>query len=401
MDTEIKRNPVSIKTNEQSEAKDQAAIFKEIFDESVKDAEEKSSSRSKWKQFGSVVGAAFGKFGRFVATKASHAGEDFRAAYNAFRLSRAERHEAEHISQYTEYLTSRGYNVTQNEDAFSVIKPETVSRAEPQAEQAVEPIRTSQQDKVRMSQAEDAASAASGIVDKEAMEQSRREHWASVSAEERETAKTQIAERIMMWKDVLDAINWADEKVRSAGKEASVEKDEKVKSGKPAAEKFAAEEVANDDKPQPKTVKPEAAQTGDRPEVNKPAAETKTNDKSYIGNSAEHRAIRGAEIFASGLMPQLDEYIKLRSDPNAAHDKVLEASQAIMKSLIEAGKTANALSKNNGQANKTLLAMEENLRNKANAFGPKTGFSKQASREADAELAFNAEAEISVDTLGL
>lgn len=76
------------------------------------------------------MGAAFRKFGGFVSAKASHAAQDFKMAYMGFMLSRQDRHERQRIEDYTNYLSARGYNVSEIADDEPIIAMNSSAAAE-------------------------------------------------------------------------------------------------------------------------------------------------------------------------------------------------------------------------------------------------------------------------------
>lgn len=76
------------------------------------------------------MGTAFRKFGGFVSTKASHAAQDFKMAYMGFMLSRQDRHEQQRIEDYTNYLSARGYNVSEIADDEPIIAMNSPAAAE-------------------------------------------------------------------------------------------------------------------------------------------------------------------------------------------------------------------------------------------------------------------------------
>lgn len=76
------------------------------------------------------MGAAFRKFGGFVSAKASHAAQDFKMAYMGFMLSRQDRHERQRIEDYTNYLSARGYNVSEISDDEPIIAMNSSAAAE-------------------------------------------------------------------------------------------------------------------------------------------------------------------------------------------------------------------------------------------------------------------------------
>lgn len=76
------------------------------------------------------MGAAFRKFGGFVSAKASHAAQDFKMAYMGFMLSRQDRHERQRIEDYTNYLSARGYNVSEIADDEPIIAMNSFAAAE-------------------------------------------------------------------------------------------------------------------------------------------------------------------------------------------------------------------------------------------------------------------------------
>lgn len=95
--------------------------FKNSLDDVIRSRSEKNEATQTEQAkerttFRQKIGSAFSRFGQFAATKAKHAGQDFRAAYAGFMLSRHDRHDAQRIEDYTQYLAERGYDVTKLAD---------------------------------------------------------------------------------------------------------------------------------------------------------------------------------------------------------------------------------------------------------------------------------------------
>lgn len=108
--------------------------FKNSLDDVIRSRSEKNEATQTEQAkerttFRQKIGSAFSRFGQFAATKAKHAGQDFRAAYAGFMLSRHDRHDAQRIEDYTQYLAERGYDVTKLADDHT--KESWTEKAEP------------------------------------------------------------------------------------------------------------------------------------------------------------------------------------------------------------------------------------------------------------------------------